>query len=55
LGMPTQEQLALIWRDGISSVTANGILGDPRGATQAIGVSCVGAIADLLMDAFSRR
>jgi creatinine amidohydrolase len=55
LGMLSQEQLTLIWRNGISSVTANGILGDPRGSTPEIGVSCLGAIADLLMSAFARR
>jgi creatinine amidohydrolase len=55
IGTLTQEQLGLIWRDGISTVTANGILGDPSGSTPAIGSSCLGAIADLLMAAFSNR
>lgn len=55
LGVLTQEDLAQIWRSGISSVTANGILGDPRGSTAKIGVSCLDAIAELLFSAFSRR
>jgi creatinine amidohydrolase len=52
IGMLTQDQLNLIWQNGISSVSPNGILGDPRGSTAAIGESCLDQIADLLVEAF---
>jgi creatinine amidohydrolase len=41
-----------MWKNGISSVTKNGILGDPRGSTAQIGDSCLEAIADLLVGSF---
>ena len=52
LGLLSQEQLELMWKNGISSVTKNGIIGDPRGSTAQIGDSCLEAIADLLIDSF---
>jgi creatinine amidohydrolase len=52
LGMPTQAQLKLMWQNGISSVSPNGILGDPRGSTVAIGDSCLEHIASLLVASF---
>jgi len=51
-GLLSQEQLELMWKNGISSVTKNGIIGDPRGSTAQIGDSCLEAIADLLIDSF---
>ena len=53
LGLLSQEQLELVWKNGISSVTKNGIIGDPRGSTVQIGDSCLEAIADLLVDSFN--
>ncbi len=35
-----------IFREGFRSVTPNGILGDARGATRAIGEACIAAAAD---------
>ena len=52
LGLLSQEQLELMWKNGISSVSKNGILGDPRGSTVEIGDSCLEAIADLLVGSF---
>lgn len=52
IGLLSQHQLELMWRNGISSVTQNGVLGDPRGSTVAIGESCLEHIAHLLVDAF---
>jgi creatinine amidohydrolase len=52
LGQLSQGQLELMWKNGISSVTQNGILGDPRGSTVAIGERCLERIADLLVEAF---
>jgi creatinine amidohydrolase/Fe(II)-dependent formamide hydrolase-like protein len=34
-------------------MSANGILGDPRGSTPEIGERCLEAIADLLGESFS--
>jgi creatinine amidohydrolase len=52
IGMLSPEQLELMWKNGISSVTRNGIIGDPRGSSIAIGESCLDRIASLLVDAF---
>lgn len=52
LGLLSQEQLGLMWKNGISSVSKNGILGDPRGSTVEIGDSCLEAVADLLVGSF---
>jgi creatinine amidohydrolase len=52
LGLLSQEQLELMWKNGISSVSKNGILGDPRGSTAQIGDNCLEAIADLLVGSF---
>lgn len=35
-----------IFREGFRAVTPNGVLGDARGATEAIGVSCIERAAD---------
>jgi creatinine amidohydrolase len=55
IGMLTQEQLTLMWQNGIASVSANGILGDPHGSSPLIGEYCLNAIADLLTTAFTKR
>lgn len=52
IGLLSQDQLQLMWKNGISSVTRNGILGDPRGSTVAIGERCLERTGELLADAF---
>ena len=52
--------LERIFRDGFRSVTANGILGDARGATREIGEACIayaadGIVAALLQDGDRQR
>jgi creatinine amidohydrolase len=41
-----EELMGRIFRDGFRAVTPNGILGDARGATHAIGESCITRAAD---------
>lgn len=53
IGMLSEEERHVMWREGIGGISANGILGDPRMATQAIGDRCLTDIADLLVGAFS--
>jgi creatinine amidohydrolase len=55
LGLLSQEALEVMWKNGISSVSKNGIVGDPRGSTVEIGESCLEAIADLLVDSFKSK
>jgi creatinine amidohydrolase len=52
IGSLSQSELELMWRNGISSVSRNGVLGDPRGSTVAIGESCLDEIAALLVNSF---
>lgn len=52
IGALSQRQLELMWENGISSVSKNGVIGDPWGSTPAIGESCLDEIANLLVDAF---
>jgi creatinine amidohydrolase len=54
LGMLTEEELHAMWKNGIKSVTHNGIIGDPHGSTPAIGERCLEAIADLLVTSFGK-
>ena len=44
--------LARIIREGLDTVTANGILGDARGATAATGERCIAALADRIAGHF---
>ncbi|WP_376707782.1 creatininase family protein [Bradyrhizobium semiaridum] len=55
VGLLSQEQLARMWEDGISSVSRNGILGDPRGSTVVIGERCLDEIVSLLVSSFDCR
>lgn len=55
IGLLSQAELEAMWRDGLRSVSANGILGDARGATVEIGERCLNAIADLLTDTFRSK
>lgn len=53
IGMLTEDERRTMWREGIHGICANGILGDPRTATEAIGDRCLADIADLLVQAFN--
>lgn len=55
IGLMIRPELEIMWRDGLPSVSANGILGDARGATTAIGRACLKAIADLLVTDFQSK
>lgn len=52
-GLLSQADLELMWREGLRAVSANGILGDPHGATAAIGRHCIERIVALLVEGFS--
>lgn len=54
-GLLSQAELELMWREGLRAVSANGILGDPHGATAAIGRHCVERIVALLAEGFSEQ
>ncbi len=54
LGLLSQGDLELMWRDGLAAVSANGILGDPAGSSATIGRHCIERIASLLVERFSQ-
>lgn len=54
VGAISEQQLHAMWKNGIKSITHNGIIGDPHGASVAIGERCLQAIADLLVGAFRK-
>jgi creatinine amidohydrolase/Fe(II)-dependent formamide hydrolase-like protein len=39
----------------VGALAANGVLGDPRGASAALGDRCIDAVIDLLADHFDSR
>lgn len=45
---PTEELLERMFREGLHSVSPNGILGDPRGMSERIGQRCIKELADVL-------
>lgn len=49
----TPELMQRVFRDGFRAVTPNGILGDARGMSAAIGERCVAALADVLAARFA--
>lgn len=53
VGFLTTEQLNLMWKNGIGSISCNGVLGDARGSTREIGKTCLNATARLLASAFA--
>jgi creatinine amidohydrolase len=53
VGFMTTEQLNLMWRDGVASISRNGVLGDARGSSREIGETCLHATARLLAAAFA--
>jgi creatinine amidohydrolase len=52
LGELTPAVLARLFERGIGAVTPNGVLGDPRGMTAALGLRCIAETADLIADTF---
>lgn len=52
LGALSEKDLQSMWKNGIESVTKNGILGSPIGSCVQIGERCLEAIADLLTETF---
>jgi creatinine amidohydrolase len=51
----TPEVLKRVFEEGIGAVTPNGILGDARGMSEAMGRRCIAETADLLVDYFRER
>ena len=47
-----QPDIARMMKEGIGTLTSNGILGDARGMTAAIGRRCIDATADLMAARF---
>lgn len=47
--------VAEMFKDGLHTITANGILGDPRGATAELGEAIVGALDEYLLAGVSRH
>lgn len=54
LGVLSEGQLHLMWKNGIKSISTNGIIGNPNGSTIEIGERCLEAIADLLTGSFAK-
>lgn len=52
---PTPALLERVLRDGFRSVTPNGILGDARGMSEAIGRRCIDELVDVLVAYFRGR
>jgi creatinine amidohydrolase len=51
-GPLTPDVLKRVFEEGIGAVTPNGILGDARGMSEAMGRRCIAETADLLVDYF---
>jgi len=54
-GEVDEEVLARMIKEGLHTVTANGIIGDARGATAAIGERCIALLADRIANDFRER
>lgn len=52
MGELTQDDITRMIREGIGTLTSNGILGDARGMSVAIGRRCIDATADRMADHF---
>jgi creatinine amidohydrolase len=52
IGVPDADLLARVFRDGIGTITPNGVLGDPRGSSPELGELCLEAVTDVLVDFF---
>lgn len=49
-GPVDQQLLDRAFRDGIGAVSANGVLGDPEGASERVGTACLDAVTSLIAD-----
>jgi creatinine amidohydrolase len=47
--------LQRLFTDGMPALSANGVLGDPHGLSDAIGEVCVQRVADMIADSFAAR
>lgn len=52
LGELTPDVIGRMIAEGIGSIAPNGVLGDPRGMTAAIGRTCIAATAEMLVERF---
>jgi len=52
IGPLTPDLLKRVFSEGIGAVTPNGILGDARGMSEAIGLRCIAATADAMAEYF---
>lgn len=52
LGGLSEADLELMWKNGIRSVSQNGVIGSPIGSSYAIGEACLAAVAELLIKTF---
>ena len=48
-GIVDKELLDRAFREGISSISPNGVLGDPAGASPSIGAACLDAVTSLIV------
>jgi creatinine amidohydrolase len=48
-GTVDEELLARAFREGIDSISPNGVLGDPAGASSSIGTACLDAVTSLIV------
>ncbi|MDV3125921.1 creatininase family protein [Mycobacterium sp. 21AC1] len=49
-GTVDEKFLARTFREGIGSVSPNGVLGDPAGASESIGTACLDAVTSLIVE-----
>lgn len=54
-GPLTPEVLARMFKEGIGSITPNGILGDARGMSEELGKRCIAEVADMLTAYFRSK
>lgn len=52
LGGLSEADLELMWKNGIRSVSHNGVIGSPFGSSHNIGEACLAAVAELLIKTF---
>jgi creatinine amidohydrolase len=52
VGVPDEALLARVFKDGVGTLTPNGVLGDPRDSSAELGELCLEAVTTLLVDFF---
>ncbi|WP_051048721.1 creatininase family protein [Rhodopseudomonas sp. B29] len=52
LGGLSEADLELMWKNGIRSVSHNGVIGSPFGSSREIGDACLAAVTELLIESF---